>query len=439
MNGRSIAMIRQATGFVGSLTIVAALLISPALSSQRERQLVAPRDENDQYGERFFDQLKAVFGRFRDSDLQRAFENAHSIQCSELINQKGEWRPVAFFNDNRELASWYRQSFEQVRHDVSAYLFKGTCRGQHAALQLTTKYPVVESLEAYQHGSISIDDVEINVNPQVRTSFDSGSHAYVFDLPYLFFVRYQGFAKIYSLEPSQHTDKYATEVLDHWECKSVKDQAVTYQFLICRATILSRDKRLRGLGSGFGASAYWILSDGREAGSTVKLTYNDANNVTHIVEDSRAAVGSEGRDAAEWEPPDSTEKILDIINDELRVQFSEAWKDKIGAAQFISGQHLTNLSSSYAVPGVDYCSWLPKATAVSDLLTNARDSSFRYSLTPGEQNPRSSAIQLKVNTRDGRELASLTCVFANESNLSNIMFGRWESILGEVLKVEVRH
>jgi hypothetical protein len=395
--------------------------------------------ENDQYGQRFFDQLKAVFGRFRDSDLQRAFESAHPIQCSELINQKGEWRPVAFFNENRELGSWYRQSFEQVRHDVSAYLFKGTCRGKHAALQLTTKYPVVESLEAYQHGSISIDDVEINVNPPVRTSFDSESHAYVFDLPYLFFVRYQRLAKIYSLEPSQLTDQYATDVLDHWECKSVKDQAVTYQFLICRATLVSRDKRVSGLGSGFGASAYWILSDGREAGSTVKLTYNDADNVTHLIEGSRAADDSEGQDTAEWEPPDSTEKILDLVNDELRVLFSEAWKGKIGSAQFISGQHLTSLPSSYAVPGVDYCSWLPKAAAVSDLLINPQDNSFRYSLTPEEQNPPSSAVKLKVNTREGRELASLTCVFANESNLSNIMFGRWESILGEFLKVEVRH
>jgi hypothetical protein len=271
--GRSIAMIRHATGFVGPLTIVAALLICPALSAQRERQTVTPLDENHQYGQRFFAQLKAVFGRFLDSDLQRAFQTAHPIECSELINQKGEWRPVAFFNDKRELGSWYRQSFEQVRHDVSAYLFKGTCRGKQGALELTTKYPVVETVEAYQHGSISIDDLEINVNSPVRTSFDSESHAYVFDLPYLFFVRYQGLAKIYSLEPSQLTDKYATDVLDHWECKSVKDQGVTYQFLICRATIVSRDKRLRERGSGFGASAYWILSDGREAVSTVKLKF----------------------------------------------------------------------------------------------------------------------------------------------------------------------
>src|SRR5215471_9949961 len=98
MKPRSIAMIRQTTRFVGPLTIVTALLISPALSAQRERQMVTPLDENDQYGQRFFDQLKAVFGRFRDSDLQRAFESAHPIQCSEVINQKGEWRPVAFFN-----------------------------------------------------------------------------------------------------------------------------------------------------------------------------------------------------------------------------------------------------------------------------------------------------------------------------------------------------
>src|SRR5437667_11948938 len=56
----------------------------------------------DRYDRKFFIQLRGVFGRFRDSDLERVFDQAKPIQCSELVNDEGEWRTVAFFNENRE-------------------------------------------------------------------------------------------------------------------------------------------------------------------------------------------------------------------------------------------------------------------------------------------------------------------------------------------------
>jgi hypothetical protein len=86
------------------LIVMIALFAGVNAYAQRERQVQPPAPvEEPLYGRKFFIQLRGVFGRFRDSDLQRAFEKAQPIDCSELINEKGEWRTVAFFNEKREL------------------------------------------------------------------------------------------------------------------------------------------------------------------------------------------------------------------------------------------------------------------------------------------------------------------------------------------------
>src|SRR6516162_692242 len=90
------------------LAISAVLAPATRGAVQRERQVAPQTEDSQQYGRRFFVQLRAVFGRFRDSELQRVFDSAQPIQCSELINEPGEWRTVAFFNEKRELGDWYR-------------------------------------------------------------------------------------------------------------------------------------------------------------------------------------------------------------------------------------------------------------------------------------------------------------------------------------------
>src|SRR6266849_7521014 len=126
----------------------------------------------ERYDRKFFIQLRGVFGRFRDSDLQRVFEAARPIQCSELVNDEGEWRTVAFFNEKRELGDWYRRDFDEVKKDLAVYIFKGVCRGEHGPVQLTTKFPVTESIEAYDQRRIGFDEIAINVNPAVRAALD---------------------------------------------------------------------------------------------------------------------------------------------------------------------------------------------------------------------------------------------------------------------------
>src|SRR5215831_10608050 len=139
------------------LAVLSALLLSSISAfSQRERPIQPPADppqsNNQQYGRRFFLQLRAVFGRFRDADLQRVFDSAQPIQCSELVNEPGEWRTVAFFNEKRELGDWYRSNFDEVKSDLSVFIFKGACRGEHGPVQLTTKFPVTEGMEAFSQG-----------------------------------------------------------------------------------------------------------------------------------------------------------------------------------------------------------------------------------------------------------------------------------------------
>src|SRR5215471_5225327 len=136
------------------LAVSAVLVPATPAAAQRERQITAPANDSQPYGRRFFTQLRAVFGRFRDSDLQRVFDNAQPVQCSELINEQGEWRTVAFFNEKRELGDWYRRNFDEVKKDLAVYIFKGVCRGEHGPVQLTTKFPVTESIEAYNQDRI---------------------------------------------------------------------------------------------------------------------------------------------------------------------------------------------------------------------------------------------------------------------------------------------
>src|SRR5215470_5394587 len=155
--------------------------------------------QEQRYDRKFFLQLRSVFGRFRDSDLERTFDRAQPIQCSELVNEDGEWRTVAFFNEKRELGDWYRSNFDEVKRDLSVFMFKGVCRGDHGPVQLTTKFPVSESIEAYNQQRIRLEDIEVNVNAPVRASFDGQTKAYTWDLPYLFLVGQQNNQDIYSL------------------------------------------------------------------------------------------------------------------------------------------------------------------------------------------------------------------------------------------------
>ncbi len=237
-----------------------------------------PRLQSDEnaYGSKFFDQLRAIFGRFRNSDLQSVFEQAQPIQCSELVGRRGEWRPVAFFNEDRTLGDWFRESLEEVKADLDVYVFKGSC-GDQGKIQVATEFPTDAGIEAYNERKIELDQVDITVNDPVNAVLNPKTMAYTFDLPYLF-LRERDPRRIYSLIAPDRNSAYATDVTNHWECKAVSSKDVTYRFLICRVSIIPQGRRLQNetWKPTFGSSAFFILSDGTEAQTSVNLSFGDA-------------------------------------------------------------------------------------------------------------------------------------------------------------------
>jgi hypothetical protein len=273
--------------------VVLGFAILPAtLSAQRARH-----DEESAYGERFFDQLRAIFGKFREMDLQRVFKEAQPIQCSELVGRKGEWRPVAFFNENRELGDWCRESLEQVKSDLEVYTFKGSCGGDQGSIEVTTEYPTAESIEEYQRGNIDLDRVDIMVNDPVKVSLNRQTMAYTFELPCLFLTGQRGSMRTYSFRAPNRNSTYATEVSGRWECKLVSSKDVTYRFLICDTRTIPRGSAGRNRKSepSFGSSAFYILSDGMEAQTSVKVLSGDGTPSSEDSVDPPATPGSPAR------------------------------------------------------------------------------------------------------------------------------------------------
>jgi hypothetical protein len=429
--------------------VVFALFLSVTTNShaQRESQIPPPgaAAEEGTYSRKFFTQLRAVFGRFRDSDLQRVFERAKPIDCSELISENGEWRTVAFFNEKRELGDWYRSNLEEVRRDLTAFIFKGVCRGEHAMVQLTTKFPVAETMDAFNQGRIALEQIEVNVNAPVRAGFDPQTEAYTFDLPYLFLVSRQDDETLYSLSPPRLAErtKYATDVLDHWDCKSVTAENVTYQFLICRTTTLPRSPAERNLvrTPAFGASAYFILSDGKEASSSVKLSFGDSNDADRRVVDAGVPTPDTPAAPARWEAPDSEERLLDIARDEFRIRFNpQTWPSRISNSALLTAKQLSSLAAASPAEGADSCVWLPgAAAAASGLLGPDASESTEYAVTAHDRdNQSSTTITFELKTAAGARAGQLQCFFPRIPSALSVTFGRWASIVGPHLAMEVR-
>lgn len=263
---------------VAHLTLSSLLLFTLLLTANVAAQEQQPREpEEEAYGSKFFEQLRTIFGRFRDSDLQRVFNEAKPIDCSELVGRKGEWRPVAFFNEDRTLGAWFRESLEEVKAGMAVYAFKGTCGGERPEIQVETEFPTLASLEDYRTRKIGLDQVDITVNEPVTAVQDPGTKAYKFDLPYLFLREDAAPRKVYSLTAPDRDAAYASDVASRWECKGVSSADVTYRFLICRVNTVPHGKLRKGESwePTFGSSAFFVLSDGTETHTKVNLTFGD--------------------------------------------------------------------------------------------------------------------------------------------------------------------
>jgi hypothetical protein len=207
----------------------------------------------------FSDQLRRAFGGFKDVDLERAFQRARAIQCSDLISDSGEWREVGFFNENRGLGDWFRNNLDELKSRQDVYTFSGACGKRQSPVWVTTRFPV--------------DQLHVKVNAPVVARFDGQTQVYTFDLPYLFRVSDKSEDPLYALNPRSLSDHYAVEVVNRWECKSVEGEDVTYRFLICRTGLISRKGARTNGKPSYGMTAFSILSDGREASASVELSF----------------------------------------------------------------------------------------------------------------------------------------------------------------------
>jgi hypothetical protein len=264
-------------------------LLAADLPAQQEQQVQS--SEESTYGSKFFDQLRSIFGRFRNADLQRVFQEAQPIECSELVGRKGEWRTVAFFNENRELGDWCRESLEEVKADLAVYTFKGVYSGDQATIQVATEFPTAASIEAYNHNEIDLNQIDVTVNDPVNAALNPRTMAYTFELPYLFLTSRRGSTNVYSLVAPDRDATYATDVTSRWECKSVSSKDVTYRFLICRAATVPRGTAARNQKwePSFGGSAFFILSDGTEAQASVNLSFGDGTHPSEKPADTAPA------------------------------------------------------------------------------------------------------------------------------------------------------
>jgi len=430
-----------------------ACLWSTSVGSSAQSQRQAPALDENAYGSKFFDQLHSIFGKFRDTDLRRVFQTAEPVHCSELVSNKGEWRTVAFFNEDRSLGEWCRESIAEVKTDLSVYIFKGTCRGEQGPIQLSTEFPVNDSIEAYNAGKIDLDKVDINVNKPVSVAFDIPAQAYTFELPYLFLVDRQNSRNVYSLISPHRGDSYATDVANRWECKAVRSSDVTYRFLICKTATVARQASPRSQYSqpAFGASAYFILSDGMEASSSVKISFGDQGHPSDRPPAAESPTPPEAppsttgagkpRLIGRWQIPDAQARIADVGKNEFRLRFaSQTWKGRLASPQILYDQKIWGLLSAKLTPRGDYCEWRPEAVKAAErLLVSELETDVSFSMTAYDKNDFSPASMVfHLQAEAGVRLGTLQCLFPGAESATGISYDRWVAIVGSHITLESR-
>lgn len=435
-----------------ALTFAFSAFLGTAASAQHERQIPPPDDSStpNDYSAKFFEQLQRMFGRFRDSDLKRAFDSARAVQCSELVTDKGEWREVAFFNENRKLGDWYRKSLDEVKGDLAVYIFKGACGGPRAAVQVTTKFPVEESYNRAAAGKIPFERIDVNVNAPVSVIYDPKSQAYTFDLPYLYHVRSETGDMVYSLNPRTLDDRYDPTFTNHWDCKAVTADDVTYQFLICRNQLLPREARARYEDKGsFGSSAYSILSDGKEALSTVHLSFGDvepAKEAEPVAPAPRSADSSRNEPAhgfppepaapsRTWRPVSAQVRLSDAGQSEFRIRFRpESWKGKIDKPELVEDGMLAPFTVTPR--NKDYCVWRPRVPAQAVQLLEPSTAESAISTLAFRKDVQGVIAVFDLESDSSSALGSLQCSFAQSQSPSDVAVARWMSIVGSTIALE---
>lgn len=448
-----------------SLTV---LLLLPLTSyAQVRRQVPAPaqqdkqddqdngrfgREANGDFGRKFFEDLGSLFGRLQRSELDGAFRRAKAIRCSDLAGQMAEWKEVAFLNDDRKLGDWHHDNLEDVKNDMVAFVFSGTCRDDQSAVRVATSYPVTESVQQYQQGKIKFSQIAINDNDPVTVTFDSTSGAYTFQLPYVYTERKNGTDIVYTLTPPRLNSSPDAGVAIEFRCKAINDADLTYRFLLCRSRVVNRDGRYREDTPSLGSAAYYIMSDGKEASSSVKLDFgreadspppparSEPDNTPRKPSDDRGRFPQPLKQPENsWQPATADARLSLIADDEFRLIFNkQAWTGHIDKPQMIADGSLAAAPSSFAaMRNKQYCVWRPGLPAqVNQLLEPNAADAFGYTLSFRKDTAVSGIFEIQGDS--GMVAATLECYFPQSQTPADLTIGRWLSIVGKQIELNVR-
>jgi hypothetical protein len=168
----------------------------------------------------------------------------------------------------------------------------------------------------------------------------------------------------------------------------------------------------------------------------VKLSFGDGNEAQAVADESVTV--PEAPRPTSWETPDSDEKLLSILREEFRIRLNpQTWTGRIGAAQVLSGRQMTSLDRAQPAAGADYCVWLPASAPAAQALLSG-DSAV-YSVSAHDPDGQSgTSVTFDALTSSGSRIGSLQCTFPRVSSAASIDFGRWTSIVGNNLALEIR-
>ena len=133
-------------------------------------------------------------------------------------------------------------------------------------------------------------------------------------------------------------------------------------------------------------------------------------------------------------------KLGEIGQNEFRIRFnSQTWANKIGSGQVLSDQKMSTLDAARLPTGVDYCAWRPVSAAqATRALSNEPDAEVTPTLITTDGNRSSPAsVTIDLKTYTGSRIGTLQCFFVRTELADSITVGRWVSIVGGHVNLEI--
>jgi hypothetical protein len=226
-----------------------------------------------------------------------------------------------------------------------------------------------------------------------------------------------------------------------FRCKTINDDDLTYRFLLCRTAFvnLNAANSKERIPNSPNSWAYYIFSDGREASSTVNLSFKDMPTVPKTAEPQSAAPTPAPSADTQWEAVQPQSRLVDVGDREFRLRFDPAiWTPRIGKPQLIENSAV----SPFAVGSTpsrtrDNCVWQPVAPTQANRLLAGIEGETLFTL--GFQKRGSSGISVSFDA-DGSagRIGSLQCYFPQSQTPADVTVRQWNAIVGSNIVLEVR-